>query len=225
MLFRPANTHSAAVLFGPPDRERPPASRRAHLTHPPTHSPTHSLTTHGTSALLAAQRAKLSRDTAAALPLWRASDAGASTSSPAGSTSPAAPRSADAARSARYTTAWLLVNTRSFYWAAARPRRGRARARPRREDCMALCPFVDYFNHGDDGGGGGAGAVCGVETSGGAGIRVMARRDYGASPLPRCLFLLSSAFGLAKDRRRACVRAVAGGGHTVVPGLADGRTD
>lgn len=90
---------------------------------------------------------------------------------------------------------------------------------------MALCPFVDYFNHGDDGGGGGAGAVCGVETSGGAGIRVMARRDYGASPLPRCLFLLSSAFGLAKDRRRACVRAVAGGGHTVVPGLADGRTD
>ncbi|KAI1007024.1 hypothetical protein K3495_g1189 [Podosphaera aphanis] len=42
-----------------------------------------------------------------------------------------------------YRYAWLLVNTRTFYYRSA-SHRGAA---PARDDCMALNPFADCFNH------------------------------------------------------------------------------
>ena len=68
-----------------------------------------------------------------------------------------------------YKYGWLLVNTRCFYWdypiisaeaggALGEPRRKKGGARPLtskkwpRDDCMALCPVIDYFNHADDDG-------------------------------------------------------------------------
>ncbi|KAJ5040333.1 uncharacterized protein L3040_005989 [Drepanopeziza brunnea f. sp. 'multigermtubi'] len=45
----------------------------------------------------------------------------------------------------RYLHAWLLVNTRTFYYVSPT---ASARAAPKnRDDCMALNPFADYFNH------------------------------------------------------------------------------
>lgn len=46
----------------------------------------------------------------------------------------------------RYTHYWLVVNTRSFYFEPPG-----AKKVPARDDCMALCPFADYFNHADHG--------------------------------------------------------------------------
>lgn len=46
----------------------------------------------------------------------------------------------------RYTYHWLLVNTRSFYYKLPEASYSQAR-----EDCMVLCPFIDYFNHSDQG--------------------------------------------------------------------------
>lgn len=66
--------------------------------------------------------------------------------------------SEDAAHMAEeaYSHAWLLVNSRSFYWdypksgsSSSSQHRNKSKAvrkRPR-DDCMALCPFIDYFNH------------------------------------------------------------------------------
>ncbi|KAI9833281.1 MAG: hypothetical protein M1819_003675 [Sarea resinae] len=42
---------------------------------------------------------------------------------------------------------WLMANTRTFYYVAP----GLRKKPPRPEDCMALCPFADYFNHTDSG--------------------------------------------------------------------------
>jgi hypothetical protein len=49
----------------------------------------------------------------------------------------------------RYRHAWLLVNTRTFYYlnAALKRRRGATK-----EDHLALQPVADLFNHGDEGG-------------------------------------------------------------------------
>lgn len=63
----------------------------------------------------------------------------------------------------RYTYAWLLVNTRCFYWdypvlggalkekgPAKRGLDGKVVERKRdRDDCLAMCPVLDYFNHTD----------------------------------------------------------------------------
>jgi len=65
----------------------------------------------------------------------------------------------------RYTYAWLLVNTRCFYWdypvlGGALKERGGAGAKRGldgkvvekkrdRDDCLAMCPVLDYFNHTD----------------------------------------------------------------------------
>lgn len=46
----------------------------------------------------------------------------------------------------RYTHYWLVVNTRSFYFEPPG-----AKKVPARDDCMALCPFADYFNHANHG--------------------------------------------------------------------------
>ncbi|KAI9819192.1 MAG: hypothetical protein M1827_007348 [Pycnora praestabilis] len=45
-----------------------------------------------------------------------------------------------------YLYNWLLVNTRTFYYVKPGTRK-----RPSPDDCMALCPIADYFNHADDG--------------------------------------------------------------------------
>ena len=45
-----------------------------------------------------------------------------------------------------YTYFWLIVNTRSFYYV-----RPGIKIKPPRDNCMALCPFIDYFNHADQG--------------------------------------------------------------------------
>ncbi|KAI9050359.1 hypothetical protein LZ554_005525 [Drepanopeziza brunnea f. sp. 'monogermtubi'] len=48
-----------------------------------------------------------------------------------------------------YLHAWLLVNTRTFYYVSPT---ASARAAPKnRDDCMALNPFADYFNHTSSG--------------------------------------------------------------------------
>ena len=51
---------------------------------------------------------------------------------------------------------WLVVNTRCFFWEHAKPKPIRSRKRARHvsrsgDDCMALTPFADYFNHSDGG--------------------------------------------------------------------------
>ncbi|KZF20512.1 SET domain-containing protein [Xylona heveae TC161] len=45
-----------------------------------------------------------------------------------------------------YTFHWLIVNTRTFYYVPPG-----AKKKPPAADCMALCPFTDYFNHSDIG--------------------------------------------------------------------------
>lgn len=45
-----------------------------------------------------------------------------------------------------YRYNWLIVNTRTFYWVAPGAKRPSVR-----DDCMALAPFADYFNHADTG--------------------------------------------------------------------------
>ncbi|KAI5846303.1 hypothetical protein DFP73DRAFT_630765 [Morchella snyderi] len=46
-----------------------------------------------------------------------------------------------------YIYAWLIVNTRSLFYKPDTPEYKELT----REHCMALCPFIDYFNHSDDG--------------------------------------------------------------------------
>jgi hypothetical protein len=56
------------------------------------------------------------------------------------------------ARELDYKYHWALVNSRCYYWAF-----GKARNPPKgqsslpRDDCLALCPWVDYFNHDNKG--------------------------------------------------------------------------
>ncbi len=45
-----------------------------------------------------------------------------------------------------YTYYWLIVNTRSFYFEVSS-----REVVQNHDDCMVLCPFVDYFNHNDHG--------------------------------------------------------------------------
>ncbi|KAI1436908.1 SET domain-containing protein [Xylaria sp. CBS 124048] len=48
-----------------------------------------------------------------------------------------------------YRHAWLLVNSRTFYYVDAVLKRRRGL---RRDDCLALMPVADLFNHADEGG-------------------------------------------------------------------------
>lgn len=84
--------------------------------------------------LLEKQKMKLKADLAAALPLLSSPDP-----------------TTDMSR--LYTVHWLLVNTRCFYWDYPHRPGGARQAKKRlpRDDCMALCPFVDYFNHANSG--------------------------------------------------------------------------
>lgn len=66
-----------------------------------------------------------------------------------------------------YRYGWLLVNTRCFYWdypvildgsrnlgKGVKGNKGKGASGKQkkwpRDDCMALCPVIDYFNHADD---------------------------------------------------------------------------
>ncbi|KAL2075934.1 hypothetical protein VTL71DRAFT_877 [Oculimacula yallundae] len=47
-----------------------------------------------------------------------------------------------------YLHSWLLTNTRTFYFVSPARRGKKATPAPKnRDDCMALNPFADYFNH------------------------------------------------------------------------------
>ncbi|KAH7405726.1 hypothetical protein DE146DRAFT_609344 [Phaeosphaeria sp. MPI-PUGE-AT-0046c] len=55
-----------------------------------------------------------------------------------------------------FTYTWLIVNTRTFYWEYpdlpnSHPRLPRRRKQLTADDCYAMCPFMDYFNHSDEG--------------------------------------------------------------------------
>lgn len=55
-----------------------------------------------------------------------------------------------------YTYTWLIVNTRTFYWnypdlPNSHPRLPKRKNKLTGDDCYAMCPFMDYFNHSDIG--------------------------------------------------------------------------
>ncbi|KAI9677829.1 MAG: hypothetical protein M1822_008141 [Bathelium mastoideum] len=53
-----------------------------------------------------------------------------------------------------FTYCWLLVNTRCFYWDYPfLPKHSQKRRKLSQEpqECMAMCPFIDCFNHGSRG--------------------------------------------------------------------------
>jgi hypothetical protein len=55
-----------------------------------------------------------------------------------------------------FTYTWLIVNTRTFYWEYpdlpnSHPRLPKKRKQLTADDCYAMCPFMDYFNHSDVG--------------------------------------------------------------------------
>jgi hypothetical protein len=71
---------------------------------------------------------------------------------------------------------WLIVNTRTFYWEYpdlpnSHPRLPKKRAQLTADDCYAMCPFMDYFNHSDTG--------CNPESDS-KGYSVTADREYKA---------------------------------------------
>jgi hypothetical protein len=55
-----------------------------------------------------------------------------------------------------FTYTWLIVNTRTFYWdypdlPKSHVRLPKKRPQLTADDCYAMCPFMDYFNHSDVG--------------------------------------------------------------------------
>lgn len=55
-------------------------------------------------------------------------------------------RNSRAAQEADLNWLWLIVNSRSFYYDLP------LRTKPRnKDDKLCLCPFIDYFNHGNQG--------------------------------------------------------------------------
>lgn len=55
-----------------------------------------------------------------------------------------------------FTYTWLIVNTRTFYWnypdlPNSHPRLPKRKSKLTGDDCYAMCPFMDYFNHSDVG--------------------------------------------------------------------------
>lgn len=71
---------------------------------------------------------------------------------------------------------WLIVNTRTFFWEYpdlpnSHPRLPKKRKQLTADDCYAMCPFMDYFNHSDVG--------CDPQSDS-KGYSVTADRDYRA---------------------------------------------
>jgi hypothetical protein len=78
-----------------------------------------------------------------------------------------------------FTYTWLIVNTRTFYWEypdlpKTHVRLPKKRAQLTADDCYAMCPFMDYFNHSDVG--------CDPKNDA-KGYSVTADRDYSAYTL------------------------------------------
>lgn len=100
----------------------------------------------------------------------------------------------------RYRHAWLLVNTRTFYYVSSRLRR-KVRASDT-DNCMCLQPVADLFNH-DDGEAGG----CNVAFDG-AGYSVRAERAYDAGDEVRISYgrhpgdMLLVEYGFSLDDNR-----------------------
>jgi hypothetical protein len=46
---------------------------------------------------------------------------------------------------------WMLVNSRCYYWKYAKSRKPESGKTPLVDECMALCPYADYFNHSSEG--------------------------------------------------------------------------
>ncbi|KAJ1336048.1 protein-histidine N-methyltransferase [Microdochium nivale] len=134
--------------------------------------------------LFGKQKVKYAKDWAEVRPVMEAAAAAASGSiqstgqSDSTQAVPSGPReTSDDALEVRYRHAWLLVNTRTFYYTNARLKK---RAR---HDHLALQPVADLFNHTDDDGSGettGEGAACSV-TSDYRGFRFTATRAYVAA--------------------------------------------
>jgi len=107
------------------------------------------------AALCAKQKGKMDEDVACAI-TWSFGAAEAEETKPGVSAEDGSVRE-------RYTHAWLLVNTRCFYWdypvlggalkekgTVKRGLDGKVVERKRdRNDCLAMCPVLDYFNHTD----------------------------------------------------------------------------
>lgn len=75
-----------------------------------------------------------------------------------------------------FTYAWQIINTRTFYWEypdlpKAHPRLPKKRHQMTSDDCYAMCPFIDYFNHAPHG--------C-IPAHDAAGYSITADRDYPA---------------------------------------------
>ena len=56
-----------------------------------------------------------------------------------------------------FTYCWMVVNTRSFYFDALE-----GETSEKHNDRMVLCPFIDYFNHNEQGVSLGSATFCGV---------------------------------------------------------------
>jgi len=109
------------------------------------------------AALSAKQKAKMDEDVACAITWCLAAEAAENMQLSEG-IAPGGGSLAD-----WYAYAWLLVNTRCFYWdypvlggalkekgAPKRGLDGKVVERKRdRDDCLAMCPVLDYFNHAD----------------------------------------------------------------------------
>ncbi|RYO74165.1 hypothetical protein DL766_006534 [Monosporascus sp. MC13-8B] len=96
-----------------------------------------------------------------------------------------------------YRHAWLLVNTRTFYYTNARLRR---KVKPTDTDnCLCQQPVADLFNHGDEG--------CGVAFDG-AGFTVTARLEYAPGDEVRICYgthsgdFLLVEYGFTMDQNR-----------------------
>ena len=53
-----------------------------------------------------------------------------------------------------FSYTWTIVNTRCFYWDypdLPPLRLPKKRQSLTADDCYAMCPFLDYFNHADEG--------------------------------------------------------------------------
>jgi galactose-1-phosphate uridylyltransferase len=51
-----------------------------------------------------------------------------------------------------FTYYWMLINSRCYYWEFAQSRKPEAgKTVLPVDECVALCPFADYFNHSSEG--------------------------------------------------------------------------
>jgi hypothetical protein len=113
---------------------------------------------------------------------------------------------------------WLVVNTRCFYWEHNEwpPRKpGKRKRNLTAEDNMALAPFVDYFNHANEG--------C-IYTSNAGGCWITCNRDYATGEeVTFCYgthnndYLLVEYGFILPDNKHDCIIL----DHVILPELTD----